>query len=80
MISLETIIERVSSLGPNWEFLIRNCTENKKKPGKFLVNISYNEGFYANEGQYFPVFGDDLEAAFEESFRRASVFAKFGVR
>lgn len=80
MISLEHIMERVSSLGPNWTWLLRTTNVEENKPGKFLVNISWNRTQYSNLGHHFPVFGDDISAAFEESFRRAEAFVREGVR
>lgn len=80
MISLETIQEEISSLGPDWTFLLRSTNPAEEKPGKFLVNISWNRSRYANEGHHFPVYGDEISVAFAESLRRARAFISEGVR
>jgi len=80
MISLETIMEEVSSLGPDWTFLLRSTNPAEDKPGKFLVNISWNRTRFSNQGHHFPVYGDEIGATFEESLRRARAFLSEGVR
>lgn len=72
MISLETIMEEVSSLGPGWDWLIRS---NGKR---FVVNVYRDRG--EASAQYFPVHGTDIATAFTESLRRARAFLSEGVR
>lgn len=68
-----SINARIAQLGPEWCWILRSCPVSEKKPGLFLANVCLRPHF-------FPVFADTAEAALEESFRRAELFKKEGVK
>ncbi len=78
MISLETIMEEVSSLGPNWTWLLRSTHPDERKPGKFLVNLVFERT--GINPKFFPVFGDNITETFNESLRRARAFKERGLQ
>ncbi len=72
------IDQLVRELGPQWTWLVRSVDPAEEKPGKYLANLIFDKT--GPSPAYFPVFADTPIAAFNEAYRRASLFAKEGVR